>query len=126
MKKFNLPIDDCLQELKDALNAGNDIVLTAEPGAGKSTVVPLALKDEPFLGKKKILMLQPRRVAAVAVARRMADLDSSEPGSVIGHSVRFSSNVTKNTVVEVLTEGILTSRIQKDPFLEDVGLANFL
>lgn len=125
MKKFNLPIDDCLQELKDALNAGNDVILTAEPGAGKSTVVPLALKDEPFLGKKKILMLQPRRVAAVAVARRMADLDSSEPGSVIGHSVRFSSNVTKNTVVEVLTEGILTSRIQKDPFLEDVGLIIF-
>ncbi|MDD3001215.1 MAG: ATP-dependent helicase HrpB [Candidatus Riflebacteria bacterium] len=125
MKKFNLPIDDCLQELKDALNVGSDVVLTAEPGAGKSTVVPLALKDESFLGKKKILMLQPRRVAAVAVARRMADLDGSAPGKVIGHTVRFSSNVTANTVVEVLTEGILTSRIQKDPFLEDVGLVIF-
>ncbi len=119
------PIEDSLPAIKKALQAGQDVILTAEPGAGKSTIVPLALKNEPWLGKSRILMLQPRRVAAVAIARRMASLDGSAPGRVIGHNVRFSSNIGRDTRIEVLTEGILTRRLQKDPLLEDVGLVIF-
>lgn len=119
------PIESSLMAIKEALAENRDVVLTAEPGAGKSTVVPLALMNEGWLEGRKIVMLQPRRVAAVAVAARMAETDGSEPGKVIGHSVRFSSNIKASTRVEVLTEGILTRRLQKDPFLEDVGLVIF-
>ncbi len=119
------PIEDSLPAIKIALQAGKDVILTAEPGAGKSTIVPLALKSEAWLGKSRILMLQPRRVAAVAIARRMASLDNSVPGRVIGHNVRFSSNIGRDTRIEVLTEGILTRRLQKDPLLENVGLVIF-
>ncbi len=119
------PIESSLMAIKQALAENKDVVLTAEPGAGKSTVVPLALINENWLEGRKIVMLQPRRVAAVAVAARMAETDGSEPGKVIGHSVRFSSNIKVSTKIEVLTEGILTRRLQKDPFLEDVGLVIF-
>ena len=122
---MSFPIESSLDGIKKALAANKDLILTAEPGAGKSTVVPLSLKDEAWLDGKKILMLQPRRVAAVAVANRMAEIDASEPGKTIGYSVRFSSNINTSTKIEVLTEGILTKRIQKDPFLEDVGLVIF-
>ena len=84
------PIESSLMAIKQALAENRDVVLTAEPGAGKSTVVPLALMNEGWLEGRKIVMLQPRRVAAVAVAARMAETDGSEPGKVIGHSVRFS------------------------------------
>ena len=87
------PIESSLEQIKQALEANRDLILTAEPGAGKSTVVPLVLKDEAWLEGKKILMLQPRRVAAVAVANRMAETHDSEPGKTIGYSVRFSSNI---------------------------------
>lgn len=123
MNRF--PIEDSLPEIRKALADGHDVVLTAEPGAGKSTIVPLALKNEPWLGKSRIVMLQPRRVAAVAIARRMAALDGSAPGRVVGHGVRFSSNITASTQIEVLTEGILTRRLQKDPLLDGVGLIIF-
>ncbi|NCB37255.1 MAG: ATP-dependent helicase HrpB [Erysipelotrichia bacterium] len=122
---MKFPIEDSLPEIKKALGNGSDVILTAEPGAGKSTIVPLALKNESWLGKSRILMLQPRRVAAVAIARRMASLDGSIPGQIIGHSVRFSSNTGRETRIEVLTEGILTRRIQKDPLLENIGLIIF-
>ena len=119
------PIESSLIAIKQALSENKDVVLTAEPGAGKSTVVPLALMNESWLEGRKIVMLQPRRVAAVAVAVRMSETDGSEPGKVIGHSVRFSSNIKHSTKIEVLTEGILTRRLQNDPFLEDVGLVIF-
>ena len=119
------PVEASLPAIRSALAAGGNVILTAEPGAGKSTIVPLALKNEPWLNNSRILMLQPRRVAAVAIARRMADLDGSPPGRVIGHSVRFSSNIGRDTRIEVLTEGILTRRLQKDPLLENVGLIIF-
>lgn len=123
--KNMFPIESSLIAIKQALNENKDVILTAEPGAGKSTVVPLALMNENWLEGRKIVMLQPRRVAAVAVATRMSETDGSEPGKVIGHSVRFSSNIKPSTKIEVLTEGILTRRLQKDPFLEDVGLVIF-
>lgn len=122
---MNFPIESSLDGIKQALAANKDLVLTAEPGAGKSTVVPLALINESWLEDKKIVMLQPRRIAAVAVANRMSEIHGSEPGKTIGYSVRFNSNIKPSTKIEVLTEGILTKRIQKDPFLEDVGLVIF-
>ncbi len=122
---MNYPIESSLDKIKQTLLLNKDLILTAEPGAGKSTVVPLALMNESWLEGKKILMLQPRRVAAIAVANRMSETHSSEPGKTIGYSVRFNSNIRPSTKIEVLTEGILTKRIQKDPFLEDVGLVIF-
>lgn len=122
---MTFPIESSLEEIKQDLADNKNLILTAEPGAGKSTVVPLALINEVWLKGKKILMLQPRRVAAVAVASRMAETNGSEFGKTIGYSVRFSSNVRPSTKIEVLTEGILTKRLQKDPFLEDVGLVIF-
>lgn len=119
------PIDQNLPQIKSALREKCNLILTAEPGAGKSTVVPLALLKEEWLQHKKILMLQPRRIAAVAVARRMADLSGTRPGKLVGHNVRFSSNTGPETIIEVMTEGILTRRLQKDPTLEDVGLIIF-
>ncbi|MBR4329399.1 MAG: ATP-dependent RNA helicase, partial [Candidatus Riflebacteria bacterium] len=122
---MNYPIESSLEGIKQALAGNKNLILTAEPGAGKSTVVPLALLNEAWLEGKKIVMLQPRRVAAVAVANRMSETHGSEPGKSIGYSVRFSSNIKPSAKIEVLTEGILTKRIQKDPFLEDVGLVIF-
>ena len=122
---MNYPIESSLEGIKKALTANKDLILTAEPGAGKSTVVPLALINEAWLEGKKIVMLQPRRVAAVAVANRMAEIHGSVPGKTVGYSVRFNSNIKPSTKIEVLTEGILTKRIQRDPFLEDVGLVIF-
>ena len=122
---MNYPIESSLEEIKQALANNKDLILTAEPGAGKSTVVPLTLMNEAWLEGKKIVMLQPRRVAASAVANRMSETDGSELGKTIGYSVRFSSNIKPSAKIEVLTEGILTKRIQKDPFLEDVGLVIF-
>lgn len=120
----NLPIHRYLPRITEALHAGN-LVLSAAPGAGKSTIVPIELVKEPWLAGKKILMLQPRRVAAIAVARRMARLTDTRPGGLIGHQVRFSRQISPETRIEVLTEGILTRRIQNDPFLENVGLIIF-
>ncbi len=119
------PIENSIENIKRALRSNKNVILTAEPGAGKSTIVPISLKDEEWLKGKKIIMLQPRRVAAVAIAKRMSELDGSKEGTVIGHRVRFSSNVTSETKIEVVTEGILTKRIQSDPFLEDIGLVIF-
>ena len=81
---MNFPIESSLDGIKQALAANKDLVLTAEPGAGKSTVVPLALINESWLEDKKIVMLQPRRIAAVAVANRMSEIHGSEPGKTIG------------------------------------------
>jgi len=119
------PIEESLSQIRSALAANRDVILSAAPGAGKSTIVPLALKDEPWLSGKRIIILQPRRIAAVTLARRMAYLDGTAPGTVVGHKVRFDSNITASTRVEVLTEGILTRRLQKDPLLEGVGLVIF-
>jgi ATP-dependent helicase HrpB len=121
----DFPVKKRLEAIKASLQASENLVLTAQPGAGKSTLVPLELLDQSWLGNQKILMLQPRRVAAIAVAKRMAFLSNTKAGELVGHQVRFSSNIKKNTRIEVLTEGILTRRLQSDPFLQDVGLVIF-
>ncbi len=120
-----LPIRDALPELREALRKHRNAVLEAPPGAGKSTVVPLALLEEPWLAGRRILMLQPRRIAARAVARRLAQLAGSEPGQLVGYRTRLETRVTAATRIEVVTEGILTRRLQSDAALEDVGCVIF-
>ena len=116
-----LPIDEALPLLRAALRDHASAVLEAPPGAGKSTIVPLALLDEPWAAHKKILMLEPRRVAARAVARRMAQLLGEDVGQTVGYRMRFDTRVSGATRIEVLTEGVLTRMLQQDPALEDVA-----
>lgn len=122
---MKLPIEDALPALKTALASGPAAVLEAPTGAGKTTLVPLALKDEPWARGAKILMLEPRRVAARAAAARMADLLGERIGDTVGYRVRLDARVGPKTRVEVLTEGLLTRRLQTDPALEGVALVIF-
>ncbi|MEM8562603.1 MAG: ATP-dependent helicase HrpB [Pseudomonadota bacterium] len=121
----NLPICDVLEELKSALRHGTEAVLQAPPGAGKTTVIPLALLDEPWLLGRKILILEPRRMAARAAASRMATLLGEQVGQTIGYRIRLESRVGSDTRIEVITEGILTRQLQQDPGLEEVALVIF-
>ena len=122
---MSLPIDEVLPELRTALAAHPAAVLQAPPGAGKTTGVPLALLDEPWLDGRTILMLEPRRLAARAAAVRMSALLGENPGGRVGYRIRFESKVSGKTRIEVLTEGILTRRLQSDPELKNVGLVIF-
>ncbi|MCS7061240.1 MAG: ATP-dependent helicase HrpB [Anaerolineae bacterium] len=118
-------IDAILPDLKACLQTQPIVMVQAPPGAGKSTVVPLALLDENWLNGRRILMLEPRRLAARAIAGRMADLLGEPLGERVGYRVRFEHRVGPRSRVEVLTEGILTRRLQHDPILEGVGLVIF-
>ncbi len=120
-----LPIEPLLPELRARLTNHRTLVLQAPPGAGKTTLVPLALMAEPWLAGRSILMLEPRRLAARAAAARMAELLGEKVGQRVGYRIRFESRVSRNTRIEVLTEGILTRRLQSDPELEGVGLVIF-
>jgi ATP-dependent helicase HrpB len=119
------PVDEIIAELKAALQSRPCVILVAEPGAGKTTRVPLALLNEPWLNGKKILMLEPRRLAARAAASRMAQTLNEELGVTVGYTVRLERKVSKATRIEVVTEGILTRRLQADPELSDTGLIIF-
>ncbi|ANF24341.1 ATP-dependent helicase HrpB [Stutzerimonas stutzeri] len=120
-----LPIDEALPALRQALLARDEAVLEAPPGAGKTTRVPLALLDEPWLAGQSILMLEPRRLAARAAAQRLASELGEKVGDTVGYRIRLESKVGPNTRVEVVTEGILARRLQDDPALEGVGLVIF-
>src|SRR5690606_37464923 len=115
----------CLPDLRAALAARGAAVLQAPPGAGKTTVVPPALLDEPWLGGGRIVMLEPRRLATRAAARRMAALRREPVGGTVGYRTRDDRAVGPGTRIEVVTEGILTRRIQRDPGLDGVGLVIF-
>jgi ATP-dependent helicase HrpB len=121
----DLPISEVLDQLKLRLGEGNEVVLQAPPGAGKTTVVPLALLDQSWLGGRKILVLEPRRMATRAAAGRMAQLLGEALGQTVGYRIRLDTCVGENTRIEVITEGILTRQLQQDPGLEDVGLVIF-
>lgn len=125
MSDASLPIYTVLPALRKVLDSHRTALLQAPPGAGKSTVLPLELLHEPWLKGQKIWMLQPRRLAARNVAARMADLLGEEVGQTVGYRVRFERRVGPSTRLEVLTEGILTRRLQQDPSLEGVGLILF-
>lgn len=121
----SLPIEEVLPPLRAALGARNCAVLQAPPGAGKTTQVPLALLGEAWLGGRSILMLEPRRLAARAAAARMSALLGETVGDTVGYRIRFETKVSRQTRIEVLTEGILTRRLQSDQALEGVGLVIF-
>ena len=120
-----LPIDTVLPELRIALAGADAVVLQAPPGAGKTTRVPLALLDAPWLVGQSILMLEPRRLAATNAARFMARLRGEKVGDTVGYAIRYERKVSKATRIEVVTEGILTRRLQSDPELSGVGLVIF-
>jgi len=119
-----LPIHAVLEPLKVALSAGNTAVLAAPPGAGKTTVLPLALLDQPWL-EGKVLVLEPRRLAARAAADRMAASLGEQPGGTVGYRTRLQSRIGPNTRIEVITEGVFTRMILDDPGLEGVGAVLF-
>ena len=120
-----LPISLVLSELRAALTAGTAAVLQAPPGAGKTTGVPLALLDEAWLGGLRVVMLEPRRVAARAAARWMASTLGEAVGETVGFRVRGETRVSASTRIEVVTEGVLTRWLLADPFLDRVGLVIF-
>ncbi len=125
MLTTDLPIGDILDELKSVLASHDRAVLAAPPGAGKTTVVPLALAAESWLGHRKILILEPRRIATRAAAHRMASLSHEKPGQTVGYRMRLETVVSEYTKIEVITEGILVRMLQEDPSLEEVGLVIF-
>jgi ATP-dependent helicase HrpB len=120
-----LPIDAALPELTAALAARNVAVLVAPPGAGKSTRVPLVLAREPWARGKKIIVLEPRRLAARAAAARMASTLGEEVGETVGYRVRFGSKISRATRIEVVTEGVFTRRVLDDPGLDGVAALLF-
>jgi ATP-dependent helicase HrpB len=120
-----LPINAVLDELRAALARHRSAVLEAPPGAGKSTVVPLALLTAPWLDRRRIVMLEPRRLAARAVAMRMAATLGEAVGRRVGYRMRLDTKVSRETRIEVVTEGILARLLQDDPALESTGLVIF-
>lgn len=120
-----LPIDDALPALLSALSEGTSAVLQAPPGAGKTTRVPLALLDQPWAEAGRIIMLEPRRLAARGAARRMAQMLGEEVGQTVGYRVRMDARVSAATRIEVVTEGIFLRRLQSDPSLDGVSAVLF-
>jgi ATP-dependent helicase HrpB len=121
----HLPVEDILDSLRQTLLARHEVVLEAPPGAGKTTLIPLALMHEPWLEDRKILMLEPRRIATKSAAHRMSGLINERPGQTVGYRMRLDTRIGRQTRIEIITEGILTRMLQQDPSLEDVGLVIF-
>jgi ATP-dependent helicase HrpB len=121
----DLPINEALPALADALASRRGVLLEAPPGAGKSTIVPLFLRSSPWLERQKILMLEPRRIAARAVAGRMAHLLGEPVGRKVGFRTRLETRVSRETRIEVVTEGILTRMLQDDSGLAGIGCVIF-
>ncbi len=122
---LKLPIETVLSDVRRALAHGQNALLTAPPGAGKTTRVPLALVDETWLAGRRLIMLEPRRLAARAAAYRMANLLDEPLGETVGYRVRLDSIIGPRTRIEVVTEGILTRVLQHDPSLSQYGLVLF-
>jgi ATP-dependent helicase HrpB len=120
-----LPIHDVIEKLQTLLKCNNRLILQAPPGAGKTTVVPLALLDEPWLIGKQIIMLEPRRIAARSAAARVAQLLGEKVGMRVGYHIRADKKSSNQTKILVVTEGILTRMLQRDPSLENVALIIF-
>lgn len=123
--KIDLPVTEIIPEVRKNLEQQNTLIVNAPPGAGKSTLLPLALYEEAWLKGQKILMLEPRRLAARSIASRMTFLLEEEVGQTVGYRIRFENRTSRQTKIEVLTEGILTRMIHSDNALEGVGLVIF-
>ncbi len=121
----DLPVNDVVDELAAVLATSTTALLVAQPGAGKTTFVPLYLLRQPWLGDNKIVMLEPRRLATRAAAHRMSELLGETVGQTIGYQTRDERRIGPNTRIEVVTEGVLTRRLQNDPTLSGVGLVIF-
>ncbi|WP_163325179.1 ATP-dependent helicase HrpB [Draconibacterium mangrovi] len=121
----NLPIVEVIGEVKQHLQKENTLIVHAPPGAGKSTVLPLVLLEESWLNGQKIIMLEPRRLAAKTIATRLADLLGEQVGKRVGYRIRFDNCVSESTQLEVVTEGILTRMLQSDNALEGIGMVIF-
>ncbi len=122
---FDLPISKILPRLKKELSSRNRLVLQAPPGAGKTTALPLSLLEEPWLKDKIIIMLEPRRLAVRSCASRMAELLGEKVGETVGYQIKMESVQSAKTKILIVTEGILTRRIQADPALENVAMLIF-
>lgn len=123
--KIDLPVTDIISQVRELLSQQNTLIVNAPPGAGKSTLLPLALLEQEWLQGKKIIMLEPRRLAARTIAARMASLLSEDIGNTVGYRIRFENRVGQKTIIEVVTEGILTRMLHQDNALENVGLVIF-
>ncbi|MEN8200197.1 MAG: ATP-dependent helicase HrpB, partial [Thermodesulfobacteriota bacterium] len=120
-----LPITGILDKLQQTLEQQSSVILCGEPGSGKTTIVPLALLREPWLKKRKIIILEPRRLAARMAASRMSEIAGDKPGGLVGYRIRFDTRVSAETVIEVVTEGVFLRMIQNDPELAEVGMVIF-
>ncbi len=125
MPIISYPIDAILPKLKETITASPAVVLHAPPGAGKTTRVPLALLEAVPLEQGRIVILEPRRIAAVSAARWMAKTIGEEAGGTVGYTIRFDTRTSEKTRIEVVTEGVLTRRIQSDPGLEGTAMVIF-
>ncbi len=123
--KTGLPVTEIIPSVASHLSGNNTLIVSAPPGAGKSTILPLVLLNEPWLKGKRIVMLEPRRLAAGTIAGRMASLLGEPVGHTVGYRIRFEKKISAQTRIEVVTEGILTRMLHKDNALEDTGLVIF-
>ncbi|QCR22520.1 ATP-dependent helicase HrpB [Pontibacter sp. SGAir0037] len=122
---IDLPVREIIPAVREHLAAQNTLIVNAPPGAGKSTLLPLALLNEAWLQNQKIVMLEPRRLAAKTIAERLAQLLGEEVGQTVGYRIRFENRTSAATRIEVVTEGILTRMIHSDRGLQGVGLVIF-
>jgi ATP-dependent helicase HrpB len=120
-----LPVDSIITDILATLATGAPVIVQAPPGSGKSTRIPVALLDAPWLGRQKILMLEPRRLAAANLAGWIASQRHEAVGATVGYAIRFERKISAATRLEIVTEGLLTRRLQHDPFLENVGAVIF-
>jgi ATP-dependent helicase HrpB len=123
--KYQLPVSEIIPDISQKLLSENTLIIHAPPGAGKSTLLPLVMLNEPWLGNKKIIVLEPRRLAAKTIAMRMAHMLGQDVGQTVGYRIRFEKVITVQTRIEIVTEGILSRMLQHDNELADVAMVIF-